>query len=113
MLVPEDLDSDVAVVQCTFIAKSDAQGCMVIVFSENNSMALNLTRNMNLSCAEINLLNESIQMAYGYDIEADGSIGTLSVSGVIETKSNGLRCDVEVKDNHTSSSSKSVIVIII
>ena len=78
MLVPGDLDSGVAVVQCTFIAKSDAQGCLVILFSENNIVTLNLTRDMkfNMSCAEVNLLNESIQMVYGFDIEADGSNGT-------------------------------------
>ena len=96
-MVPEDLESTLVVVQCDFIANSNAEGCMVVLFSENGNMTLNLTRNMNTSCTKVNLLNESIQMVYGFDIEADGSVGTLSVIGVIETKANGLKCDVEVK----------------
>ena len=52
---------------------------------------------MNVSCAEVVLRYDSIQLAYGFDIEADGSIGALSIDGVIETKANGLKCDVEVK----------------
>ena len=109
MLVPGDLDSTLVVVQCDFIANSYAEGCMVILIGENDSLTLNLTRNKNRACAEANLFNESIQMVYAFDIEADGSVGTISIVGVIdETKVNGLKCDVEVKVTTASSFGKTV-----
>ena len=114
VLVPGDLNSNLAVVQCDFIADSDAKGCMVVLYyGENHSITLNLTRNMNRLCAKVNLLNESIQMVYGFDIEADGSIGALSIVGIItETKANRLKCDEEVQVTPTSSLGKTVITFV-
>lgn len=72
-------------VQCDFIPGSNAQGCMVVLVRESENITVNLTRVGTLLTA---CVIESIRTTtplidvFGYDIEFDGSVGTLQVPGV-------------------------------
>ena len=72
------------VVQCDFITGSNAKGCMVVLVGEFG----NITRTINIinSCI-MKIINSteplSFREVFAYDIESDGSIGSLAVPGVI------------------------------
>lgn len=78
-------DSNSFVVQCIFLTGSMAQGCNVVVIGESDIITINFTRN-SLCAADILELTSPVSnytQALGYDIEFDGSIGTLAVQGII------------------------------
>ena len=83
----DDNDSvpGMVLVQCDFIPGSNAQGCMVILVGESHNITVNLTRVGTLLTA---CVLESLPMTtplievFGYDIEFDGSVGTLQVPGI-------------------------------
>ena len=85
IIVAPHEESNTFVVQCTFLTGSIAQGCMVVLKSEFDSITINLTRNS--WCAadtlEVTLPLSNYSEVLGYDIESDGSIGTLAVHGII------------------------------
>lgn len=73
--------------QCEFITGSDAQGCMIILVSEHKNITTNLTRDSSFTTITVRfntfqrlLCNPKV---FGYDIESDGSIGSLAVPGII------------------------------
>ena len=72
--------------QCEFITGSDATGCMVVLTSEYYSLKTqyNLTRSQS-KISEITLRLEHPPSCYtgveAFDIESDGSVGTLPVPG--------------------------------
>lgn len=73
--------------ECTFTIGSDAQGCMVVFVGESGNMTRNLMR-LNSSTLAVVTVNTTIPLhcyneVFGYDIETDGSLGTLAVQGVI------------------------------
>ena len=81
--IPVEIDNTV-VVQCYFITGSNAQGCMVVLVGEfeNITQTLNITN----SC-KMEIFNSTdpitFHEVFAYDIESEGSIGTLAVPGVI------------------------------
>ena len=80
------------IVQCTFLTGSIAQGCMVVLVGTFDSITMNLTRNglcaIDVMGATLPLSNYSEVM--GYDIESDGSVGTLAVHGIILGNGNSI-----------------------
>ena len=77
--------------QCDFITGSNALGRMVILVGEFNNITVNLTKeNEETSTTKILSLNESFKLCYystgmvAYDIESDGTVGTLAVPGHLE-----------------------------
>ena len=71
-----------SMILCTFIEDSDAYGCLVHINDNDNRVKM-LTRNttINRACALIES-SENISEVYGYDIEYDGSVGSLRVPGI-------------------------------
>jgi hypothetical protein len=73
-------------VQCDFISGSDAIGCMVVLTSGNRQKAqYNLTRNQSTNSATTTVTLEHPPSCYtgveAFDIESDGSVGSLAVPG--------------------------------
>ena len=79
--------SDITI-HCKFISNTDARGCQVSLIhdKDNNALVVNLTRDVNTITAygEIRQFQGNVIAVYGYDIESDGNIGSLSLLGVIE-----------------------------
>ena len=71
--------------QCVFVMGSDATGCMVVLTSENShKVQYNLTRNSTIS--EVLTVTLEHPPSYytvveAFDVESDGSVGTLPVPG--------------------------------
>ena len=91
-----DLDEERLKIECHFITGSKARGCMVMVSLSNGSrrdnhiMTFNLTRDGNrTSYLDTNATSHPMHYIYcydmavvsAYDIEEDGSIGTVAVPG--------------------------------
>ena len=77
--------TNASTLQCEFITGSDATGCMVVLTSENSQkVQYNLTRNSTIS-EVLSVTLEHPPSCYtgveGFDIESDGSVGTLPVPG--------------------------------
>ena len=71
-------------VRCDFITGSDAQGCMVVLIGESGNTTVNLTRDDSSLCAmEALPLTMMFSHIFGFDIESDGSVGTLPVPGIL------------------------------
>ena len=68
-------------VKCDFIPGSDAQGCMVVLMGKFGNITMNITQNSSWLFKVTNPYS-CYHGVLGYDIEPDGSIGTLAVSGV-------------------------------
>ena len=71
-------------VQCAFMPGSNAQGCMLILFGEFDNTTVNLTRDSDGSSEAVTHHDLAYPLscyhqALGFDIEADGSLGSLSV----------------------------------
>lgn len=78
--------TNASTIQCEFITGSNATGCMVILTSENRQEAhFNLTRDPNTNLAAVMVTLEHPPSCYGravaFDIESDGSVGSLAVPG--------------------------------
>ena len=76
---------DAFVVQCDFITGSNAQGCMVVLVGEFDNVTANLSI-LEQNCFKV--LNVSHPLScyreiFAFDIESDGSAGTLAVPGVL------------------------------
>ena len=67
------------VVQCDFITGSNAQGCLVVLVGEFD----NVTANLSILKQNISYSLSCYHVIYAFDIESDGSVGTLAVPGVI------------------------------
>ena len=82
----ESRDVVTVTVQCDFIPGSYALGCMVVLVGESENTTLTLTKVSNSTCTlettELPMnTNSEIIDVLGYDIENDGSIGTLAIPG--------------------------------
>ena len=78
--------TNASTLQCQFITGSDATGCMVVLTSGNSQKAqYNLTRNQSKISEILNVSLEHPPSCYtgvqAFDIESDGSVGTLPVPG--------------------------------
>jgi hypothetical protein len=83
------------ILQCNFMDDSSAQGCMVVLVSSFGTEKWNLTRNGTQSLEAVNVIYplSCYSQVYGYDIESDGSLGTLAVQGIIARNSSTVtRC---------------------
>ena len=71
--------------QCVFVDGSDAQGCMVVVVGEFGNATRNLTRDSTFVTGTLNITYplSCFSEVFGFDIESDGSVGTLAVPGVL------------------------------
>ena len=95
-------DTNKIMLQCNFAIGSDARGCMVIIVSGCVNMTKNLTRSNNskhiTQTLNVSQAPNCFTGLFGYDIESDGSVGTLSVPGEIKinftTTSPCLECEV-------------------
>ena len=76
-------EDNVFIVQCDFITGSNAQGCMVVLVGELGNITANLTRINPCVTMTMNTTQNCYDNVFGFDIESDGSVGTLAVSGVI------------------------------
>ena len=80
-----------SIIQCEFITGSTASGCMVVLtgFSEYN---INLTRSINtcINSATTTITLDHPPSSYtgveAFDIESDGSVGSLAVPGQLGSK---------------------------
>ena len=72
------------VVQCDFITGSNAQGCMVVLVGEFDNITANLS-NLEENGSKVLTISHPLSCYYeifAFDIESDGSVGTLAVPGV-------------------------------
>ena len=89
-------------VYCNFIIGTDATGCMVEFVGEmtNTTVTVNLTRVDNeLESVIIHTLPLPLScyhQVFGIDIEGDGSSGTRSVPGIIDTELSARQCSESV-----------------
>ena len=71
-------------VRCDFIFGSDARGCMVILIGELDNTTVNLTRETDTEMRINVAYSTSCYITVmAFDIEQDGSIGTIAVHGII------------------------------
>jgi hypothetical protein len=71
-------------VRCDFMTGSIAQGCVVVLVGERSNITVNFTRGTEV---EVDLSTVHPTSCYNrvvaYDIESDGSVGSLAVPGKI------------------------------
>jgi hypothetical protein len=84
--------TNVSTIQCDFISGSDATGCMVVLTSGNSQKAqYNLTRNQTSISEIVTITLEHPPSCYtgveAFDIESDGSVGSLAVPGQLMNNS--------------------------
>ena len=83
-------------VQCEFITGSDVQGCLVVLVGRSGIDNATHSIRWNMSNTSTNLTElerlinptyplSCYQDVYAFDIESDGSIGTLAISGELDT----------------------------
>ena len=74
-------------IQCNFIIGSDARGCKVVLICELSNTTVNLTRKNSITevttCYVLPHPLSSYNEVFAFDIEADGSTGTLPVPGIL------------------------------
>ena len=80
-------DANAFMVQCSFVAGSNAQGCSVVLIGEFGNITGNLTKD-SMCLTQTELLNvthppSNYYEVFGFDIESDGSVETLAVPGEI------------------------------
>ena len=95
-------------VRCEFITGSDAQGCSVVLVGRSEIDNVTYTVRLNRSDTSTNLteleklINATFPLScyrdvYGFDIESDGSIGTLAISGVLITSIIVRACNMQTR----------------
>lgn len=76
-----------ASIQCEFIVGSKATGCLVALTSEQGQEDYRLMRNMMTNLATLRVTLRHIVSSYleveAFDIEYDGSVGSLAVPGIL------------------------------
>ena len=93
-------------VQCEFITGSDAQGCLVVLLGGNriDNATHSVRSNSSNTSTNLTVLEKLIDSTYplscyrdvyGFDIESDGSIGTLAISGELNTSISVTACDMQ------------------
>lgn len=85
----KELESGNFNVTCHFLTGSDALGCMVILIGQSSNHTMKLMKRSAdiVHTEELKLENKSLSCydrIVAFDIESDGSVGTLSVPGHLE-----------------------------
>jgi hypothetical protein len=82
--------SQEASIQCEFIVRSKATGCMVVLTSEQGREEYRLTRNTSSNLAILQVTLRHVISSYleveAFDIELDGSIGSVAVPGMFRVR---------------------------
>ena len=93
------------IVECDFIPGSDARGCMIVLVGEDYNTTVNASRceyhakgMITVICPLTNYIR-----VIAYDIESDGSVGSLAVQGKLF---NNITMCREIKQEMESSLSK-------
>ena len=78
--------ANASTIQCEFIAGSDATGCMVVLigfvaYHVNLTMNINTCRNSAITTITLEHPPSSYTGVEAFDIESDGSVGSLAVPG--------------------------------
>ena len=85
--VTATVSAEAITVQCLFVNGSTARGCMVVLVGQSYNVTVNLTRQGLCATGIFNdthlLQNACITGVIGYDIESDGTVGTLAIFGEI------------------------------
>lgn len=80
-------DSQDASIQCDFMVSSKARGCMVVLTSGHGREDYNLIRNTVTNLATLRVTLKHVVSSYleveAFDIEFDGSAGSLAVPGIL------------------------------
>ena len=93
-------DVNTVMIQCYFVNGSTAEGCMVVLVGELGNTTENLTRENPYRTINTSLPLSCYTGVFGYDIESDGSVGTLPVPGVISNAHNTIMiCDLPVTES--------------
>ena len=77
-------DVNASIIRCEFVAGSTASGCMVVLtgFETYN---INLTKDISTNSATVCVTLEHLPSGVeAFDIESDGSVGSLAVPGQLE-----------------------------
>ena len=86
--VAQEEGANTSTIQCDFISGTDAIGCMVMLTNEGQETIYNLTRSGNLNCSILTLEHPlSYTGVEGFDVKADGSVGSLAIPGQFESNS--------------------------
>ena len=91
-VVSNQSNSNTVTIECDFIKNSDTQGCLVVLEGEVDSEQFNLTKS-NHSGRGVFVLKHPLscyEEVFGFDIESDGSVGTLAVPGVLMNNLNSV-----------------------
>ena len=98
--VTATVSAEAITVQCMFVNGSTARGCMVVLVGQSDNTTVTLTREGLCVTGSFNdthlLQNTYITGVFGYDIESDGTVGTLAIFG--ELSNDTLTCP---SDNST------------
>ena len=93
---------DSALIHCDFILGTDALGCMVILVGEvtNTTVIVNRddTTGVGVASTELPLPLDCYHDVMAFDIEADGSNGTLAITGTLERETDSRVKCVPTKD---------------
>ena len=78
-------------VQCDFVEGSDAQGCMILLVGTYSNVTVNITKRYRNSISADTTVNvveptSCYHEVYAFDIEYDGSMGTLAIPGQLSTE---------------------------
>ena len=79
-------DTNNFMLKCVFVSGSNARGCMIVLVSAFHNTTVNLIREgsciSSTSTVDVTtILSSNICEVFGFDIESDGSIGTIAVPG--------------------------------
>ena len=89
-----------SVIQCEFVAGSTASGCMVVLTGFVAHNDVNLTRDPNTNSATLTITLEHPPSCYtgveAFDIEFDGSVGSLAIPGQLAGRSQTPCTTIEV-----------------
>lgn len=72
---------------CEFVTGSNAMGCMVVLTSDGQKATYNLTRSESVNFSNVSVILEipqsCIDRVEAFDIEADGSVGSVAIPGEV------------------------------
>ena len=100
-------------VECVFISGSDAEGCLVILVGDFNNHTLNLTRTNNSAITRVNYYVSCYKEVISFDIEGDGSVGTVAVPGEIQGDFSDLKEFHCQPNGHNGSKLTGTLIIIV
>ena len=103
------------IIKCEFIVGSRATGCMVVLIyneTEGQDAYYNLTRNANIATLTVTLKQSlsCYNRIEAFDIESDGSVGSLTIPGQLRSTSSSQNSCTSIK---ALPGNNTIIVIIV